>query len=224
MLEYKLLCCVVNHQKGSKVLRIASKYSVHGGTILLGKGTVESRILEMLDLNDSRKELVLIVAKNEMADKCAESIAKEMSFHKQGHGIAFTVPIKTVIASESPDAQNKSANTNQSLPNKKEESPMFHSIFTIVEKGFAEDVIDAAAGAGAKGGTIINARGSGSETIETLFGMQVEPEKEIVMILSSSEYTESIASAIREKFQIDSPNRGIIFILEVNKTYGLLPQ
>ena len=98
---------------------------------------------------------------------------------------------------------------------------MYHAITVIVEKGNAELVIDAATEAGSKGGTIINARGSGIHETSKLFSMNIEPEKELVLILSEKESTENIISSIREKLKIDEPGNGIIFIQDVNKTYGL---
>jgi nitrogen regulatory protein PII len=90
-----------------------------------------------------------------------------------------------------------------------------------VDRGKAEDVIDAATKAGSKGGTIINARGSGIHETSKLFSMDIEPEKEIVIILSEVESTEKIVSSIRSHLKIDEPGNGIIFIQDVNKTYGI---
>lgn len=75
--------------------------------------------------------------------------------------------------------------------------------------------------AGSKGGTIINARGSGIHETSKIFSMAIEPEKEIVLILSEEESTEGIVASIRKKLKIDEPGNGIIFIQEVSKTYGL---
>jgi nitrogen regulatory protein PII len=98
---------------------------------------------------------------------------------------------------------------------------MYHLITTIVDKGKAEDVINAATKAGSKGGTIINARGSGIHETSKLFSMDIEPEKEIVIILSEVDKTEEIVSSIRTNLKIDEPGNGIIYIQDVNKTYGI---
>ncbi|MDD3427693.1 MAG: P-II family nitrogen regulator, partial [Caldisericia bacterium] len=87
------------------------------------------------------------------------------------------------------------------------------------DKGKAEEVIDAATKAGSKGGTIINGRWSGISETTKLFSMEIEPEKELVIILSESEMTDSIVLSIREKLRIDEPGNGIIYIQEVIKTY-----
>jgi nitrogen regulatory protein PII len=51
--------------------------------------------------------------------------------------------------------------------------------------------------------------------------MAIEPEKEIVMILTAVDITEGIVAAIQEKQHVNEPGKGVMFVLDVNKTYGL---
>lgn len=81
--------------------------------------------------------------------------------------------------------------------------------------------MDIATESGATGGTIINARGSGIHETHKLFNFDIEPEKEVVLILSKTDLTEQIATSIRDKLEINKPGNGIIFIQEVAKTYGI---
>lgn len=99
---------------------------------------------------------------------------------------------------------------------------MYQVITIIVDKGNAEDVVRAAEKAGSKGGTILNGRGSGVHETSKVFAMEIELEKEIVLILSEVEKTEAIISSIRKDLKIDEPGNGIIFVQDVNKTYGIL--
>ncbi len=82
-------------------------------------------------------------------------------------------------------------------------------------------MIYAATAAGSKGGTVINARGSGIHETSRLFFMDIEPEKEIVLIISDKKSADAIVSSIREKMEIDKPGKGIIFIQDVSMIYGL---
>ena len=59
-------------------------------------------------------------------------------------------------------------------------------IFCIVNAGFSEAVMDAARQFGARGGTVLRARGTANPESELLFGISVQPEKEMVMILVSA--------------------------------------
>ena len=92
----------------------------------------------------------------------------------------------------------------------------------MIEKGLAEEVMDVAKSVGARGGTIINARGSGIHETAKLLNMEIEPEKEIVLMITKTESTEGIVKAVRNNLKIDEPGNGIIFVQAVSETYGIL--
>ena len=98
---------------------------------------------------------------------------------------------------------------------------MYQAIYTIVDRGRAQAVIEAAERAGSRGGTVINARGSGIHETSKLFAMEIEPEKEIVLIVSQKQKTSEIVAAIREELGIDEPGKGIVFVQDVSEAFGL---
>ena len=97
----------------------------------------------------------------------------------------------------------------------------YDSIFVIVDKGKGEDVVDAANASGARGATIINARGSGVHETAKIFAIEIEPEKEIVLILTKDDVTDAVCDNINEKIQLEKPGNGILFVQKVNKAYGI---
>ena len=98
---------------------------------------------------------------------------------------------------------------------------MIQAILTVVEKGHAEEVIDAAVQAGSHGGTIIIARGSGVHETATLFGLGIEPEKELVMILADREKAPQIVETIYETLDLRQPGNGIVFVQNTARVRGL---
>ena len=74
----------------------------------------------------------------------------------------------------------------------------------------------------APGGTIINARGSGIHETATFLNMEIEPEKEIVLMLISTASYGNIITALRDRMKIDEPGQGILFVQDVKETYGLV--
>lgn len=214
MRYFDLVCCVVNDGVGSRTMRIGKRQGIQGGTICMGKGTVSSKLLEILDLTEMPKEIVFMVAESDIAKKAIEGISKEMAFHKANHGIGFVVPLQNFIGT-------KFCEYIENNPEKAVNQTMYQAIFTVVEKGQAEDVVEAAKKAGARGGTIINARGSGIHDTEKIFAMAIEPEREMVMILTSSEITKPVVEAIRARLHIDDPGNGVLFVVGVNEAYGL---
>jgi len=209
----EILYVIVNYGLGSKVLNVAKQNGISGGTVYLGKGTIKNRILEFLDLNDVQKEIVLMVADKATADDAIAKLNKEFKFYKPNHGVAFSISVGCVLGSRSCLRDSKIC--------RGEDKIMYQAIFVIVDKGKAENVIEAATQAGSRGGTIINARGSGVHETSKVFSMNIEPEKEIVLILSKCNKADTIISSIRQNLRIDEPGNGIIFVQEVNQTYGL---
>jgi len=210
----ELIYFIVNFGLGSKLIQRAKYHGVSGGTIFLGRGTVNNKILDYLGLSDIRKEIVLMVADSDTVIKSLKELDEEFKFEKPNHGIVFTTSISNILGTRRYKSDNISKERGV-------ENIMYNSITAIVEKGRAEDVIDAATKAGAKGGTIINARGSGIHETSKVFAMEIEPEKEIVMIISKNDKTEAIIASIRKELEMDKPGNGIIFTQDINKTYGL---
>ena len=98
---------------------------------------------------------------------------------------------------------------------------MYKVIYTIVEKGRAEEAIDAATKAGARGGTIINARGAGPHDVQKIFSVEIEPEREIVFIIAKCDMKDSIVNSIREHLKIDEPGNGVLYVVDLIEVYGL---
>jgi len=97
----------------------------------------------------------------------------------------------------------------------------YECIFAILARGEADRVMNAAKKAGAKGGTIFFARGTGSHEAKTFFGITVETGREILMILCEESETEAILEAIVEAGRLKEPAAGIAFVVEVNRVVGL---
>ena len=215
MLNLELVCVIVNDGLGSRLMKSAKRNGFSGGTITYGKGTVNNRLLDYLGISDIRKEIIYLAADQSKAYEALDKINKEFEFHKPNHGIVFTTSMCSVYGSKNVDCHQ--------LENKRgANKQMYHVITVIVDKGNAEDVVRAAEKAGSKGGTILNGRGSGVHETSKVFAMEIELEKEIVLILSEVDHTDAIISSIRKDLKIDEPGNGIIFVQDVNKTYGIL--
>lgn len=94
-------------------------------------------------------------------------------------------------------------------------------IITVVNKGRSSDVIDAAKEGGAEGGTILHGRGSGVHDTAKLFGIRIEPEKEVILTIVESTKTDLIVDSISKKLNINKPGNGILFVLDVKRAAGI---
>lgn len=214
VINYQMIIVIVDFGKGSKVVKIARKNGIKGATIFLGKGTANNHLLKMLDIDDIRKEIVLLATSKENASNALGAIGEKFDFMKPNHGIGFTVSLENICGH--PDSVyeiNKESRGNN--------TSMYIGIFVVVNKGTADDVVESAIKAGARGATIINGRGSGIHEQQILFAFPVEPEKEIIMVITNKDNADQIVQQIRDDIQIDKPGMGILFTININETYGL---
>ena len=97
-------------------------------------------------------------------------------------------------------------------------------ILAIVNSGFAEEVMDVARENGARGGTILNARGLAREDAAVFFGITLHAEKEIVMIVVEKSIRDDILNAIYKQMGMGKKAQGIAFSLPVSDVAGLVKE
>ncbi|MBQ5674836.1 MAG: P-II family nitrogen regulator [Lachnospiraceae bacterium] len=202
----KLMIAITPRNKGEHITQAAKKAGCGGATIILGKGTAKNQILELLGLGTSEKDLVYILAKNEEYEKIATAIKEEAQSEKKGFGIIFTI-----------DSDRMLKNGQVEIEEEGENKMATHTLITaILNSGLAEDAMAAARKAGASGGTIINARGTGKEEDVGFFGIQIVPEKEMLIILAEKSQETAILEAIRTLPCLQEKGTGITFCSDVN--------
>ena len=97
-----------------------------------------------------------------------------------------------------------------------------HLIVTIVRKGWGEAVLEATMAAGAHGGTIIPARGFGKNEQQRVFGIQIEPEKEVILTLVPGTIKEEILKEVQRAGELDAPGKGLAFALRAQDVVGIV--
>ena len=129
--NYEQLTVIVNCGLGSKVLQTAKKSGLTGGTVVLGRGTITSRILNFFELIGDKKTVRTALA----------IIQNVLKLDKPNHGIAYTTSVCFIGGS-------KRYSCHWQDLSRGDEQAMYQAITVVVEKGKAEDVIDAALKAG----------------------------------------------------------------------------
>jgi nitrogen regulatory protein PII len=100
----------------------------------------------------------------------------------------------------------------------------YRCIITIVNRGYADQVIDAARDSGARGGTILYTRGTGIHETEMFMNIAITPEKEMVFLLVKKELTKAITRSILNSAGLKTKGRGICFTLPVTDAIGMVTQ
>jgi len=103
----------------------------------------------------------------------------------------------------------------------KKDNKNFDLIVAIVNKGYTDLVMQASRKAGARGGTILTARGTGNSQIGDFYGIAIQPEKEVVFILSQKDKTDPILQSIYDNVGLHTNGQGIAFVIPAGQTVGL---
>lgn len=99
----------------------------------------------------------------------------------------------------------------------------YEVVFCIINAGYSDLVMDAAKEVGARGGTVIHAKGTANKEAEQYFKISIQPDKEIVMILVPQDIKDEVLHAIYKNAGLKSEGSGIAFSMPVNHVVGLAP-
>lgn len=207
------LYVLVNYGRGSRVLEEIKKLGHFGGTILSAKGTIKNNLLRFLSLADDERELVAIATTPSKAAEMMATLDKVFHFDKPGHGIAFCLATSRLVGS--------SQYTNLPIEYRQETAMSYQLLTIIVERGQAEEVVEATQKAGAPGGTILNGRGASIHETSKVFNMVIEPEKEVVWLIVDNQQADTIITAIDQTLDLSQPGHGILFAQPISSIRGL---
>ena len=211
---------IVERRKADKYLNLFQENNLHVVYRTLGFGTVSNEILDYLGLESNEKAVSFSVVEEQNWLQIKKQLEKKLHIDAPGGGISFIVPVSSVggkktlqFLIENEDYQKGEETT---LKNTTHEL-----VIVIAQQGYTELIMDAARGAGAYGGTVIHAKGTGMELAEKFMHMSLAAEKEIIFIVTKTEQKNSIMQAIMQKAGADSKAKAITFSLPVSATAGL---
>ena len=94
--KLKLLFTVVDRPKAEFYLDVLSQFEVNLQMVIAGKGTATSELVDMLGLN-IHKATILSVVREDKVEEIMECLEDKFATIKNGKGIAFAVPLSSVI-------------------------------------------------------------------------------------------------------------------------------
>ena len=96
----------------------------------------------------------------------------------------------------------------------------YELIYVILNHGYVDEVMDAARDAGAGGGTVLHAKGSGSQYASQFLGMSLSDDKDLILIVVKAEKKAGIMQHIAEETGITHPAGAICFSVPVSGLAG----
>lgn len=214
-LDAALLYVVVDPKLSSRVIEAGKEMGIGGASVMRGRGTVRSGLLNALGIVDSRKEIVLMAGDMPTVRRVLDGLTQQFGFDQPNKGIAFAVRLTGVAGTDA------CASWTRREDRPVADAPGWKLIVTIVDEDVEEDVLESAQKAGMRGGTIVHAHGAGSAQTSKVFDMEIEPEKSLVFMLVPAAEASRVSQFIYRDLGLDRPNSGILYIHDLLQVRGL---
>ncbi len=220
MSKLNLMTTIVDRNQVRKYLHLYEEEGLQIMLVTLGDGTASGDVLDYLGLEATEKAVIFSVLTDENFYRTKKSLQKKLQIDAPGGGIAFIVPFSSIGGKKA----LQFFTVGQDFQ-KEEESALkdttYELVIVIANQGYIEMVMDAARGAGAYGGTVIHAKGTGMEQAEKFMGVSLAAEKEMIFIVAKKEQKNDIMKAVMEQAGLDTKAKSIVFSLPVTDTAGL---
>ncbi|MDL2279391.1 P-II family nitrogen regulator [Desulfovibrio sp. OttesenSCG-928-G11] len=205
----KILICLVGRGRAGQLMDVAKKAGARGGTIGLGRTVGDNAILRALALADVQQDILftLLGPEKEAVQQALLSTARDNPKKFSGYAIVLDVPKMAVRLAPGQETQKSPENGAGSISMESG----YELITIITNSGYADDVMAACRKAGATGGTILGARGTGTEEDVKFFGITLVPEKEMLLIVADKGKVEDIIKAASAVPKLAEPGGGVIF-------------
>lgn len=211
-----LFCVVCDRDRRERVVEVLEGQKSFFNLGLLGRGTANSKTLSYLGLGETEKAVFFCIMPTAVAREAMDKVDDALVLHKPGHGIAFMTQVHEGCYHKPVQFIGKD-DGGETV----EQTTKYDLIMAVVNRGYTEEVMDVARRAGARGGTVLHARGCGLSGAEKFFGVTIQPEKELIMIIAPEADSCAIMGSMADEVGPGTDAGAISFSMPASDVRGL---
>ena len=219
--ELYLMMTVTGRDRMTDFIRLYKDKGLEVHFLSLGHGTAQKRYMRLLALDGTEKMVCMTVVTGRKWLEVKKAMTVRLRIDAPGVGIAYVIPLSAVGGKRElmflTDGQGFEKGAEQTLKGTEQEL-----LIVIANQGYNEMVMDAAREAGARGGTVIHARGTGQQATERFLGISLASEKDIVMIVAPTEKKAEMLQKIMQSAGPGTRAGAIAFSVPVTDTAGMI--
>ena len=209
---------VINPDALKKLSDICAQLEIPMSVALHGRGTAIESMRDLLGIDSTEKWIVFSVAGEEKTKEYMNRLRRTLYIGVPGHGIAWAVPIKSVGGGKILAYLNDGRQDARYTP---EFNFSYELIVAIANEGRTDTVMNAARAAGAGGGTVLHAKGTGGTRGEKFFSVSLADEKDMIYIIAHKDEKAAIMRSINEQAGPGTKAGAICFSLPISSVAGL---
>ena len=219
MSELYLMTTITDRRSMPKFISLYQENNILTSFISLGHG-LATNAAEAFFLYQSEKAVCCSIVTGEVWKNAKRLLRQKLKIDVPNTGIAFTIPLSSIGGRRElrflTEGQNFERGRESIM-----QGTAYELLIVISEPGYNDMMMDAARSAGAYGGTVIHARGTGLEKAERFLGVSLASEKDLTLIVVRTNQRDRIMSAIMMKAGVATEAKSIVFSLPVTDTAGL---
>lgn len=220
MSELHMMVTITNRNLTKRFTTFYSELGLDVSFITLGNGTASSEILDYFGLDGTEKSVLFHIVTTEKWKEVKRQLQVKMKIDIPGIGIAFLLPLSSIGGKKALNyltvGQDFVKGEESTLKDTK-----YELLVVIANQGYTELIMDAARKVHASGGTVIHAKGTGSQQAEKFMGVTLVPEKEMVFIVVRTDRKNAIMRSIMDEAGTGTKAGSIVFSLPVTDTAGM---
>lgn len=215
---FSLVGVIIGRGQGSRVVSFSREHGSSGGTIVPAHGTAAGRWLQLLQLDDIERDIVLMLVRDNCEAPLLDALNDAFRFAERNTGIAFSLPVSHALGT-----LRLQFDTKSSCPPSADGEYAYAAIFTIVDHARYEDAIDILRAAGAPGGTYIHAFGV-PDPARLIFNVPAATEKVMLLSIAPRNKAAGLVSALAEGLSVEEPQQGLVYTVPVQHVRGIAVQ
>ena len=203
-----------------EVISYLREHRVEVHLVTMGEGTATNDMLDFFGLESREKAVAFSVVTDSVWQTLKKGLKRDMRFDVPGTGIVFTVPMSSIGGRR----ELMFLTENQGFE-PGEGSVLTHTeqelLVVIANLGYSNLIMDAARDAGATGGTLIHAKGTGMDRAVQFMGVTLASEKEMIFIVSKQKDKKAIMESIMKKAGMGTKAKAMVISLPVTDALGM---
>lgn len=217
----KLLVTIVERRQGKDMAKLYSKNGVEWHYQSTGLGTASSELLDVLGFGTAERDILFSLAEENNVRKLLYDLNNDLRESVQAKGIIFSVSLTgltNLVAAKLFEKVNVIEEEGEERVQEKSNNSL---ILVVVNQGHTDKVMETAKRAGARGGTILRARFNGSEESKQFYGITLQAEKEIIVMLATNSTRNLIMETINKEHGVNTEAGAMICSMAVDQVVRL---
>ncbi len=215
----KALVSIVGREKGKKLIAALRDKNIRMHYQCIGFGTAPTEMMDIFGLGTNDKDIVISFGGEDAVKSLMADFSDSFSSYPKYGGLMIVLSISAISRLAVEILNHNTDPFEGDEPMKNEHN---HNLIMItVAQGYTDDVMNCARRAGATGGTVLRGRLAESETLKELTGMEIEEERDIILILAPSNVSSQIMEDVNAAFGLRSEAHGILCAVPVDKAYKI---